>query len=357
MKIAFFDTHQFEKDVFESFASKAEVAIEYLDMRLSEKTAFAAKGFDAVCAFVNDKIDSSCLIKLNSIGIKLILLRSAGYNNVDITAAMKLGITVARVPGYSPNAIAEFAVGLLLNLNRKIHKAYNRVREHNFVLDGLVGFDLNGKTVGIIGAGKIGSIFARIMSSFGCQILVHDPVVNTQLEQAKNIRYVDMHTLCLHSDIISLHVPLSSASFHLINKNLICMMKQGIYIINTGRGALIDSNALVDALKSGKIGGAALDVYEEEEGIFFHDLSDIILPNDTLAQLLTFPNVIVTSHQGFLTREALQNIAQTTIESCVEFGTTGKVSPEKTVTFPPDNVSQKSDPIDSTSHFSPPSQK
>lgn len=331
MKIAFFDTHQFEKEFFLKSNEKFGFDIEFLDMQLNSKSAQLAAGAEVICSFVNDKIDDACIQSLKSMGVRLIALRSAGFNHVDLVSAQKNQLMVCRVPGYSPYAVAEFAVGLLLTLNRKIHRASARVRELNFSLDGLVGFDLHGKTVGVVGGGKIGRIFAQIMSSFGCRVLVSDLQKDAELERNPSVVYTDLENLCRNSDVISLHVPLTQKTHHLINSSLISQMKNGVLLINTGRGALIDAKALIDALKTEKIGGAALDVYEEEEEIFFHDLSNRILQDDILARLLTFPNVLMTSHQAFLTKEALNNIAQTTLESVDEFRRTGSVSSAKVV--------------------------
>ncbi len=331
MKIVFFDTHQFDKNAFLKTNEQFGFNIDFQEARLNNNTAQLAVGADVVCCFVNDKIDEDCINKLKSSGVKLIALRCAGFNNVNLAAAQKAGITVCIVPGYSPYAVAEFAVGLLLSLNRKIPRAYSRVRELNFSLDGLVGFDLHGKTVGVLGTGKIGKIFAQIMVSFGCKVLVYDQREDEDLKKISAIKYVDTKKLCEESDIISLHVPLTPKTYHVINDEMISMMKDGVYIINTGRGALIDAKALIEGLKTKKIGGAALDVYEEEENVFFQNLSDRILEDDTLARLLTFPNVLVTSHQAFLTQEALQNIARTTLESVDEFTKTGLVASSKVV--------------------------
>lgn len=331
MKVAFFDTHHFDKDAFLKANKNSDIDLEFFEVRLNSKTASLARGAQAVCAFVNDKLDSKCIEMLKDVGIKLIVLRSAGFNNVDLISAHKHGIIVSRVPGYSPHAVAEFATGLLLALNRKIHRAYWRVRDLNFSLDGLVGFDLHGKTVGVIGTGKIGKIFAEIMASYGCQVLVNDLHKDSDLEKYPRITYTDCQNLCRDSDIISLHVPLTPETHHIIDHKMIEMMKTGVILINTGRGALIDSKALIDGLKSEKIGGAGLDVYEEEEKVFFQDLSGKILQDDILARLLTFPNVVITSHQAFLTEEALRNIATTTLQSLDEFKRTGSVAAKKTV--------------------------
>lgn len=331
MKIAFFDTHHFDKEAFLAANEKFHLEIEFLEGHLNSQTYRLARGAQAVCIFVNDKVDEACIEGLKDVGIQLIVLRSAGFNNVDLRAAKKHGIVVARVPAYSPYAVAEFATGLVLALNRKIHRAYARVREQNFSLDGLVGFDLYGKTVGVIGTGKIGTVFAKIMTSFGCQVLAHDPLKNPELENHPGVQYTDLLSLCKQADIISLHVPLTPDTHHIIASDKIRLMKKGVLLINTSRGALIDSKALIEGLKSEKIGGAALDVYEEEEHVFFQDLSGQILQDDLLARLLTFPNVLITSHQAFLTREALHNIAVTTLESVSEFAKTGQIPAPKVV--------------------------
>lgn len=271
------------------------------------------------CGFVTDKMDSKTIEILKEAGVRLIALRSAGYNNVDLEAADHAGIVVVRVPAYSPHAIAEHTVGLLLSLNRKIHKAYLRVHEQNFSLEGLLGFDLYGKTVGVIGTGRIGSIFAAIMSGFGCRVLAYDPKPNSSLIEKSQVEYTTLDKLYKESNIISLHIPLFPETNHMIDAKVMSLMKRGTILLNTGRGALIDSHALIENLKSGQIGGAGLDVYEEEEGVFFNDLSDQVLKDDVLARLLTFPNVLLTSHQGFFTREALQNIASVTLQNIADF--------------------------------------
>lgn len=332
MRIAFFDTHQFEKENFSKANERFHHEISFLETRLDKNTARLAQGAEIVCSFVNDKIDDECIVTLKNLGIKMIALRSAGFNHVDVESARRNGILVTRVPGYSPYAVAEFAVGLLLTMNRKIHKAYSRVRDLNFSLDHLVGFDLHGKTVGVVGAGKIGKIFSQIMISFGCSVLIYDVKRDGDLEKNPSVAYVDFEALCQRADIISLHVPLIPQTHHMINAKAIALMKPGVFIINTGRGALIDSKALLDGLKSGKIGAAALDVYEEEENVFFQDLSDKILQDDVLARLMTFPNVLITSHQAFLTNEALRNIADTTLQSASEFNLKQSISAEKRVT-------------------------
>ena len=326
MKVAFFDTHGFERKAFEAKAQGKNLEFLFLEMKLNHETALFAHGADAVCAFVNDKLNAACLKALSDHEIKMVALRSAGFNHVDLNAAKELGINVARVPGYSPYAVAEYTLALLLCLNRKIHKSYARVRELNFSLDGLVGFDLYGKTVGVIGTGKIGFLFARTMAVLGCKVLAYDKTPNEELKVIEGVKYVELDELYQRSDIISLHVPLHPQTRHLINHESIHKMKEGVYLINTGRGGLIDTKALIHALKSKKIGGVALDVYEEEEEFFFNDLSEKGLSDDVLARLLTFPNVLVSSHQAFLTHEALANIAETTIHNLLEFKEKGTVT-------------------------------
>ena len=319
MKVAFFSIHNFEKEFFSSYKSHQGHDLTFFEAALNEMTAPLAAGFDCVCCFVSDHLDDRTLQSLKSSGVRLIALRSAGYNNVDLTAADRLGLSVVRVPAYSPHAVAEYAVGLLLALNRKIPKAYSRVRELNFSLEGMIGFDLFGKTIGVIGTGRIGSVFAKIMKGFGCNVLAFDQIPNTVLMEQKVLKYVSLEELYQKSDVISLHVPLSPETNHMINAKALTKMKRGLILLNTGRGALIDSVALIDSLKSGQLAGAGLDVYEEEEGIFYKDLSDQVLKDDVLARLLTFPNVLLTSHQAFLTREALENIAETTFKNISDF--------------------------------------
>jgi D-lactate dehydrogenase len=315
MIIAVFDTHRFDRAALEKENISAGHELRFYEVRLDLGTAQLASGCHAVCAFVNDTLDRPTLTALHLGGVRLIALRCAGYNQVDVPAAQELGLVVTRVPEYSPHAVAEHAVALLLTLNRKIHRAYNRVREFNFSLEGLVGFDLHGKTVGIVGTGKIGAVFATIMAGFGCRLLAYDPFPRKDLP----VTYVDCPELLAESDIISLHVPLLPQTHHFLNKKTLAQMRPGSFIINTSRGALIEAHALLDALKSGQIGGAALDVYEEETGVFFHDLSGEILQDDVLARLISLPNVLITSHQAFLTHEALANIARTTLDTASAF--------------------------------------
>ncbi len=318
MKVALFDAHHFERKSFDSANTKFAHGLTYLELRLTPETAKLAAGFPCVCAFTNDRLNHETLNILKSGGTQLIALRSAGFNNIDLAAAKQLNIQVVRVPAYSPYAVAEHAVALLLALNRKTCKAHSRVQDLNFSLEGLVGFDLHGKTVGIIGTGRIGAVMAKIMHGFGCNVLAFDPIPNPELETI-GARYVTLNELYLKSDIISLHAPLTPATRHLIDEAALKQMKPGIYIINTSRGALINTKALVTALKSAHVGAAGLDVYEEEETVFFQDLSEQVLQDDVLARLLTFPNVLITSHQGFLTHEALTNIAETTLKNIEDY--------------------------------------
>jgi D-lactate dehydrogenase len=318
MRIAFFDTHKFEQPFFEQANQRFAHEIVFLSTRLDAKTAALARGCDAVCCFVNDHLDAQVLTILHDLGVGIVALRCAGYNQVDLKAARDLGLPVVRVPAYSPYAVAEHAVALVLALNRKSHRAHARVREGNFALDGLVGFDLFGKCVGIVGTGRIGAVAAQIFLGFGCRVVAHDAVVNADLV-TRGVEYRSLNELYARADIISLHVPLNPQTRYMIDASAIERMKPGVMLINTGRGALIDSRALIAGLKNGRIGYAGLDVYEEEEGVFFEDLSAQVLQDDVLARLLTFPNVLVTSHQAFLTQEALGNIAQTTLQNLSAF--------------------------------------
>ena len=289
----------------------------FFEPRLVKRTAPLAAGHPAICAFVNDQLDADVLHILHAQGTTLIALRSAGFNHVDLDVAAELGLTVVRVPAYSPHAVAEHALALILSLNRRIFRAYNRVREGNFSLEGLLGFDLHGKTVGIVGTGKIGVIFARIMTGLGTNILASDPYPNREAEQF--VQYVSRSRLFSESDIISLHCPLTPETHHLIDDDAIQQMKHGVMLINTSRGQLVDTQAVIDGLKSGRIGHLALDVYEEEEDLFFEDLSNRVIRDDVFTRLLTFPNVLITGHQGFFTEEAVTNIAETTLANISAF--------------------------------------
>lgn len=313
-QVAFFDQHEFEVPFFESANQTKGFEFRYFKTQLNAETAALARGAPVVCIFVNDKANAATLEVLASGGTRLLALRSAGFNHVDLSAAERLGISVVRVPEYSPYAVAEHAVALLLTLNRKTHRAFNRVREGNFSLDGLVGFDLHQKTVGVLGAGKIGRVLIKMMSGFGCRVLAYDPFPSAEA-QALGCTFLPMEDVIRQSDILSLHLPLTPQTRHLIDASVFEKLKPGALLINTSRGALVDTQALIQSLKSGKLGGAALDVYEEEEGLFFQDHSGEILKDDQLARLLSFPNVILTSHQAFLTQEALKAIAETTLQN------------------------------------------
>jgi D-lactate dehydrogenase len=319
MKIAVFSAKKYDRE-FLSEANASHHELRFFEPHLNEETAGLAAGFEAVCVFVNDQVNAAVIATLRSSGVRLIALRCAGYNNVDLKAAAKLGMTVVRVPGYSPYAVAEHTLGLMLALNRKLHRAYNRVREGNFALDGLLGFDMHGKTIGIIGTGKIGTVVAKVLSGFGCPTLAFDPVPNDEC-RSLGVRYTTLHDLLAQSDIITLHCPLTPENKHMIDWRALEKMRTGVMLVNTSRGALLDTVAVIEALKSGKIGYLGLDVYEEEEEIFFEDRSGLIIPDDVFARLLMFPNVIVTGHQAFFTREALLNIAATTIDNITRFET------------------------------------
>jgi len=316
---SFYDTKPYDRDYFGSATKGSDIVLRHHDFRLTADTARSAEGAGAVCVFVNDRLDRACLTTLAALGVKLVALRCAGFNNVDRAAAAELGLTVVRVPAYSPHAVAEHTVALLLALNRKIHRAYNRVREQNFSLSGLVGFDLHGKTVGLVGTGKIGRITAQIFRGFGCSVLAHDPVPAAEWAVTNDIAYTSLDTLLAQSDVVSLHLPLTPQTHYLLNEASISRMKPGAYLVNTSRGKLVESAALIKALKSGQLGGVALDVYEEEEGIFFEDHTGAVLQDDELARLMSFPNVLITAHQAFLTHEALSEITRVTLDSISRF--------------------------------------
>ncbi len=314
IKVAFFDTKIYDKQSFEAYGLERKIQFLFVEAKLSKDTVILAKGCEAVCVFVNDIVDQEVIDALFSYGVKMIALRCAGFNNVDVKAAFGK-IHVARVPAYSPYAVAEHAMALLLTSVRRIHKAYNRTRDFNFSLSGLTGFDLHGKTVGVIGTGKIGRIFIQICQGFGMHVIAYDPFPAND----GAITYVSLEDLLEESDVISLHCPLTKGTTHIIDRNAIDKMKKGVIIINTSRGALVDADALLDGIRSRRVGGACLDVYEEESEIFFEDRSGHILDDETLARLITMPNVIVTSHQAFLTEEALDNIADTTTKNIISF--------------------------------------
>lgn len=312
---AFYNTKRYDRVYFATAGGAEGMQWKFHEFRLNAETAVTAEGAQAVCVFVNDRVDRACLEVLARLGVKLVALRCAGFNNVDLAAAEALGIAVTRVPSYSPHAVAEHAVGLLLTLNRKIHRAFNRVRELNFSLDGLVGMDLCGKTVGIIGAGGIGRVAAQIFRGFGTEVLAFDAFPAHEWAAQHTVTFTSLEDLLSRSDIVSLHAPLTPETHYLLNRDTLALMKPGAFLINTSRGKLIDTTALIAALKNGRLGGVALDVYEGEEGIFFEDRSGEVLQDDVLSRLLSFPNVLITAHQAFLTREALSEIARVTVEN------------------------------------------
>ena len=318
MRVAFFSTRPFDRRSFDEANAAGRHELHYLEARLTPATAALAQGHPAVCAFVNDRLDAAVLTALASGGTRLVALRSAGFNHVDAERARGLGLTVARVPAYSPYAVAEHTVALMLALNRKIHRAYARVREGNFVLDGLLGFDMHGRTAGIVGTGKIGTAVARILTGFGCRVLACDVAPNDAC-LAMGVEYVPLPAIWARSDLITLHAPLTRETRHLVDAAAIAQMVRGVMIVNTSRGALVDTSALIQGLKTGQIGSLGLDVYEEEEHLFFQDLSSDVIQDDVFARLLTFPNVFVTAHQAFFTREALRGISQTTLDNVSAF--------------------------------------
>jgi D-lactate dehydrogenase len=310
--IAIYDTKPYDREFLSAAEGADAFELQFHSFRLEAATAAAAEGAHTACIFVNDRANREALEALAGGGVKHIALRCAGFNNVDLDAAKELDLHVTRVPGYSPHAVAEHTLALLLALNRRIHRAYNRVREMNFSLSGLVGFDLHGKTAGVVGTGRTGALVAQIFRGFGMEVLAFDPYPNADWAEQYDVRYVEKKALLAQSDVISLHLPLTPDTRHIINAGSLDTVKTGAYLVNVSRGALVDTSAVIAALKSGKLGGVALDVYEEEEGVFFEDLSGEVMQDDELARLLTFPNVLITSHQAFLTREALREIARVT---------------------------------------------
>jgi D-lactate dehydrogenase len=318
VRIVVFSARAYDRRFLEAANETHGHDLTFLDARLEEVTAPLAEGYEAVCPFVNDRVDEPTIRQLAAGGTELLTLRSAGFNHVDLEAAEAHGITVARVPAYSPYAVAEHTVALMLAVERKIHRASNRVRDGNFSLDGLLGFDLRNKRVGIIGTGKIGQIVARIMRGFGCSIRAYDPVPNDDVRDL-GVRYVDLDTMFAECDVITLHCPLTPETYHLIDDEALRKVKPGVMIVNTSRGALVDTPAVIEALKDGRIGHLALDVYEEEGDLFFEDLSDRVIQDDVFSRLLTFPNVLITAHQAFFTEEALRNIAETTLGNATAF--------------------------------------
>lgn len=334
MKVGVYDTKSYDRRFLEGTeAGGGEVEWIFHEFRMEKDTARSAEGADAVCVFVNDRLDRACLEVLAEVGVRHVALRCAGFNNVDVEAGAELGLRFTRVPAYSPHAVAEHSVALLLTLNRRIHRAYNRVREQNFSLGGLVGFDLHGKTVGIVGTGKIGRVAAEIFQGFGCRVLAHDKYPDEDWAKDRGVEYVSFETLLGEAHVVSLYVPLLPATQYLLNKDSLAKARPGVVIVNTSRGKLIDTTALIDGLKSGQIGGVALDVYEEEEGVFFEDLSDAVVQDDELIRLIGFPNVLVTAHQAFLTTEALSKIAAVTRENIVRLAS-GKDPVGETEVFP-----------------------
>ena len=319
VSIAFFDTKPYDREFFDAVnADEYGYNFRYFENRLNIETVSLADGSRIVCAFVNDRLEANVINKLKEFNVGLVALRCAGYNNVDLKTAYRT-IRIVRVPEYSPHAVAEHAIALILSLNRKTHKAYYRTRDGNFSIGGFMGFDMVGKTAGIIGTGKIGKIAAKILRGFDMKVLAYDPYPDKEFATTEEIKYVDLAELYVKSDVISLHCPLTHDTYHIIGEKSLGKMKNGVMIVNTGRGGLIDTKALIDSLKSGKVGAAGLDVYEEESEYFFEDFSTQVLGDDVLARLLTFSNVLITSHQGFFTREALRNIAKTTLESIKDF--------------------------------------
>lgn len=328
MKLAFFSTKKYDQLSFEA-ANQGRHTFEFFEEQLNSRNAILAEGFDAVCVFVNDKVNSTAIAALNKLGIKAIAFRCAGYNNLNLQAVQQTAIKVVRVPAYSPEAVAEHAVALILTLNRKIHKAYNRVRENNFSIENLTGFNVFGKTVGVVGTGLIGKAFCRIMLGFGCKVIAYDVVEQPDLK-ALGVSYHPIEEVLKQSDIVSLHCPLLPETQYLINKNTLAMMKENSMLINTSRGGLLNTQDVIDSLKARHLGYLGIDVYEQEAGIFFRDLSESFIEDDTISRLLTFPNVIVTGHQGFFTKEALAQIAETTLSSLSDIES-GRPLPERVV--------------------------
>jgi D-lactate dehydrogenase len=318
VRMAVFSTRSYDRTSLTAANERVGHDLTFLEAHLNERTAALAEGYPAVCAFVNDVVDAATLRRLHDGGTRLVALRSAGFNNVDLEVAADLAITVVRVPAYSPYAVAEHTVALMLAVERRLHRAYNRVREGNFSLDGLLGFDLRNKRVGIIGTGRIGQIVARILRGFGCSLRAYDPHPSDEVRDY-GVRYVDLDTMFAECDVITLHCPLTPATHHIIDADAIAKMRRGVMLVNTSRGALIDTRAVIAGLKDGTIGNLAIDVYEEEGDLFFEDLSDQVIHDDVFSRLLTFPNVFITAHQAFFTEEALRNIADTTLGNVTAF--------------------------------------
>lgn len=318
MKVAVFSSKSYDRQFLEAENLAHGHELTFFEPRLTHETASLAAGYAAICVFINDTVDGETLRAIAAHGVKLIALRSAGFNHVDLKIAAQLGLMVVRVPAYSPYAVAEHATALILALNRKIYRAYNRVRDDNFALEGLLGFDLHGSTVGIVGTGKVGQCFAQIMHGFGCRLLAYDPYPNEVCQQL-GVVYVDLPALLAASDIVSLHCPLTPANHHLINAESLGQMKPGVMLINTSRGALLDTTAVIEGIKARKVGYLGIDVYEQEEALFFEDLSNTVIQDDTFQLLQSFPNVLITAHQAFFTRDALKNIAETTLANITAF--------------------------------------
>lgn len=318
VKITFFSTKPYDVTFFTKANADLALELSFLDVHLNQATAQLVQDSPVVCLFVNDQADAGIINTFARAGVKLLALRSAGFNNIDLAACKQAGIRVVRVPAYSPYSVAEHTLALILTLNRKTHRAYNRVKEGNFALDGLMGFDLHGQTVGLIGLGKIGKVTAHILKGFGCRVLGFDVVEDAEAQQI-GVEYVPLNELLSQSDIISLHCPLTPTTYHIVNADTLNMMKDGVMLINTSRGALIDAVAVIASLKRGKVGYLGLDVYEEEADLFFEDLSGKVIQDDVFSRLLSFPNVLITGHQAFFTRNALQKIAETTLQNIQDF--------------------------------------
>ncbi len=331
MRVAFFSTKPYDVRFFNFHNKEHGHTLDFFEANLNENTTNLVDGHRAVCLFVNDKLSDKAIEKLSEKGVEILALRSAGFNHVDVKAALDRGMTIVRVPAYSPHAVAEHALAIILTLNRKTHKAYNRVRESNFSLDKLLGFDLYGKTAGVIGTGKIGKAFCEIMLGLGCRVMAYDPFPDDDLKE-KKVQYVSLEELLAQSDIVSLHCPLTPQTRYIINRDSLKVMKDGAMLINTSRGALVDTQAAIEALRGLKLGYLGIDVYEQEENLFFEDLSDSILQDEQILQLITFPNVLITSHQSFFTKEAMDQIAQVTLQNLSD-AAAGKLSGNE-VTLP-----------------------
>lgn len=331
MKVAVFSTKSYDIEFLEQANSTGRHLFTFLDASLKESTTKLTEGFNAVCVFVNDELNAYVIDKMAANGIKVIVLRCAGFNNVDVERAAKWGIKVLRVPAYSPHAVAEHAVALIMTLNRKTHKAFNRIREGNFNIERLTGFELDGKTVGVIGTGRIGAVFSNIMMGFGCKVIAHDAYENSSLKEC-GVEYMGLEELFGQSDIVSLHCPLTPETHHMINESTIRQMKKGVMIINTSRGKLVDTEAAINGMINGKIGYLGIDVYEQEESLFFKDLSEVIIRDEKISRLMILPNVLITAHQAYFTDNALIQISNTTLQNLTDFET-GTIQPQNLVTL------------------------